>query len=276
MDSGPVVGHIPAKVHSIYQAATTSTKVQSIYQTAPMADDFASNVDFFVSTIDGDSSPHGAGGMDQAFSTSGSLTAHISPLKPSFAWGSQHEFNGSEEPSTVASGPSSAVTPAFGFEETFDPTQCLYDPMRNKHGQPELDYYATGMSRKKIHQDVNVTSPVQDRILYIIDQVAAMGFDSLEEVVEIYYTKTFESTSPLHQHQRLSRNRRLPRLVGSLHTAAKNWDNWERRGFREQITLGAEEIFAEEMDLFIAQNPISKTSEWAPKSMGSDNGDNTR
>lgn len=97
---------------------------------------------------------------------------------------------------------------------------------------------------------VDRTAPVQDRIRHIIDQASRAGFTTFDEAIEAYYIETFDETWPLHLDQRLSRNRRLPRLLGALRDASKEWSHWERRGFQEQITQGAEEILVDELDLF--------------------------
>lgn len=93
-------------------------------------------------------------------------------------------------------------------------------------------------------------APVQDRIRYIVDSVIEAGFTTFDEAIEAYYTETFDDASPLDRDQRLSRNRRLPRLLGALRDASKDWSHWERRGFQEQITQGAEDILVEELELF--------------------------
>ncbi|KAK3312062.1 hypothetical protein B0H66DRAFT_569990 [Apodospora peruviana] len=99
-------------------------------------------------------------------------------------------------------------------------------------------------------RSIDRAAPVQDRIRHIVDSATEAGFTTFDEAIEAYYTESFDETSPLDRDQRLSRNRRLPRLLGALRDASKDWSHWERRGFQEQITQGAEDILLDELDLF--------------------------
>lgn len=103
--------------------------------------------------------------------------------------------------------------------------------------------------------NIDCSSPVQDRIRHIVGQATKAGFATFDEAIEAYYTESFDETSQLDRDQRLSRNRRLPRLLGTLRDASKGWSHWERRGFQEQITQGAEDILVEELNLFKTQCP---------------------
>ncbi|GAB0139053.1 hypothetical protein EsDP_00007269 [Epichloe bromicola] len=93
-------------------------------------------------------------------------------------------------------------------------------------------------------------APLPDRIRHIVDSAIEAGFTTFDEAIEAYYTENFGESSPLDRDQRLSRNRRLPRLLGALRDASKDWSHWERRGFQEQITQGAEDILVDELQLF--------------------------
>nr|POF13532.1 transcription factor zeb2 [Quercus suber] len=93
-------------------------------------------------------------------------------------------------------------------------------------------------------------APLEERIDYVLASIKAVGFKDLNASVTAYYTDTFSDTSPLHAHQRMSRNRRLPRLIAALRASAEDWSEWERRGFCEELLWGAEDIFREECKAF--------------------------
>jgi len=131
-----------------------------------------------------------------------------------------------------------------------------HDTNPNKGLQQRLIPHSAHESRQNNTLNLNATAPIQDCIRYITNKAAVVGFDNLDHTVVAYYTEIFNDTSLLHQNQRLSRNWCLPLLLSTLNTAVKNWSEWERRGFQEQITQGAEEIFIREMILFVASRPI--------------------
>ena len=124
-----------------------------------------------------------------------------------------------------------------------------------------LSNYPTDMSHEDIRWSIDATGPLQDRVRYMRAQAVAMGFGSLDDVVEAYYKQKLEYTSPSYQEQRLSRNRRLSRLLSTLLNAAKDWLEWERRGLQEQITQGAEDILVSELNSYIAQRSINSTGD---------------
>lgn len=49
--------------------------------------------------------------------------------------------------------------------------------------------------------------------------------------------------------------------MSTLYNAAKDWSDWERRGFREQITQAAEDILVEELKSYITQQSMNTTRE---------------
>ena len=197
--------------------------------------------------------------VDQtAFLNFNSLTADFSLEKPSCAWNTPPGLQGPPAPVTSCS--TSGVLAGFELDAFCSP-QSLHGPRPNKEAHLCLSNYPANMPQEDVQRKVDATAPLQDRIRYIIDQAVAIGFGTLDEVVAAYYTEMFEHTSLLCQDQRLSRNRRLPQLLSILHNAAKDWGEWERRGFREQITQGAEEILVEELNSFIAQHSLGAASE---------------
>ena len=206
--------------------------------------------------IDGGCPSHGAEVMDQA------AFLNFSPAEPSCAWNTPHGSRGSQgPPAAVASCSAAGVPTGFGLEDAFCPPLGLHDPSPNKEAQQSLTDYAADVPQEDVRRNVDATAPIQDRVRYIRDQAAAVGFDTLDEVIAAYYTEMFEDTSTLCQDQRLSRNRRLPWLLSTLHNATKNWSEWERRGFQEQITLCAEGILVKEMNSFIVQHPLGAASD---------------
>jgi hypothetical protein len=76
--------------------------------------------------------------------------------------------------------------------------------------------------------------------------VEETGFDSFDELVAAYYGEDFHESSLLAYEQRLSRNRRLPKVIAEVSHAANQWTSWEKRGFQEEILKTSESILAAE------------------------------
>jgi hypothetical protein len=74
----------------------------------------------------------------------------------------------------------------------------------------------------------------------IMEKVRAAGFESFDALVSAYYCGNFGDASPLANEQRLSRNRRLPKVIDNVFQATAQWSAWERRGFQEEIFKTAE------------------------------------
>lgn len=85
-----------------------------------------------------------------------------------------------------------------------------------------------------------------ERIGSIMEAVQAAGFDSFDALVSAYYCDTFGEASSLANEQRLSRNRRLPKVIADVFQATKGWSTWERRGFQEEILKTAESMLISE------------------------------
>ncbi|KAK1997112.1 hypothetical protein LX36DRAFT_87248 [Colletotrichum falcatum] len=172
-----------------------------------------------------------------------------------------------QEPMT--SGPScsaSDILTGFTMEDAFCPTQSLQSrlpgPQQPPSPRPPQEFVAAaeagatrGVNARGAHHfDTPAHTPEssqQARVCYLMEQAAAAGFETLDEAVAAYYTETFEDVPALYQEQRLSRNRRLPRLLNTLQSAARGWSEWERRGFQEQMTMGAEELLVQELNAFV-------------------------
>ncbi|KAH8126488.1 hypothetical protein LI328DRAFT_166060 [Trichoderma asperelloides] len=80
----------------------------------------------------------------------------------------------------------------------------------------------------------------------IMEKVRAAGFDSFDALVSAYYCGNFGEASFLANEQRLSRNRRLPKVIDDVFQATKQWSAWERRGFQEEILKTAESMLKSE------------------------------
>lgn len=79
-----------------------------------------------------------------------------------------------------------------------------------------------------------------------MEKVRAAGFDSFDALVSAYYCGNFGEASFLANEQRLSRNRRLPKVIDDVFQATKQWSAWERRGFQEEILKTAESMLKSE------------------------------
>lgn len=103
----------------------------------------------------------------------------------------------------------------------------------------ESDSTATDM------QDSPKTSP-DESFEWILECAQDSGFDSFDAMVTSYYNTSFGESSPLSNEQRLSRNRRLPKVIADIFHAAGKWSDWERRGFHEEILKTAETMLISE------------------------------
>jgi hypothetical protein len=74
------------------------------------------------------------------------------------------------------------------------------------------------------------------------------GYHDFNALISAYYTSDFPESSSLSNEQRLSRNRRLPKVLFELFQATSSWSEWERRGFQEEILKTAENMLSLEGD----------------------------
>ncbi|KAM0256216.1 hypothetical protein ACHAQJ_005087 [Trichoderma viride] len=98
-----------------------------------------------------------------------------------------------------------------------------------------------------VPQPATENASLDERIEGIMEKVQAAGFDSFDALVSAYYCGTFGEASPLANEQRLSRNRRLPKVIDDVSRATKQWSSWERRGFQEEILKTAESMMKSEV-----------------------------
>ncbi|EHK47618.1 hypothetical protein TRIATDRAFT_51934 [Trichoderma atroviride IMI 206040] len=87
---------------------------------------------------------------------------------------------------------------------------------------------------------------LDERMEGIMQKVRAAGFESFDALVTAYYCGNFVEASPLANEQRLSRNRRLPKVIDNVFQATTQWSAWERRGFQEEILKTAESMLKSE------------------------------
>ncbi|KAL6903113.1 hypothetical protein GGI43DRAFT_401273 [Trichoderma evansii] len=95
---------------------------------------------------------------------------------------------------------------------------------------------------------------LDERMEGIMEKVRAAGFDSFDALVSAYYCGNFGEASFLANEQRLSRNRRLPKVIDNVFQATRQWSAWERRGFQEEILKTAESMLKSEAAS--AHNPL--------------------
>ena len=93
---------------------------------------------------------------------------------------------------------------------------------------------------------VMASQPFDQKFEGIMQSVEAAGFENFDALVTAYYSHTFGDASALAEEQRLSRNRRLPKVIADVSQAAESWSQWEQRGFHEEILKTAESMVVSE------------------------------
>nr|C5H883.1 RecName: Full=Transcription factor radR; AltName: Full=Radicicol biosynthesis cluster regulator [Floropilus chiversii]ACM42404.1 RadR putative transcriptional regulator [Floropilus chiversii] len=83
-------------------------------------------------------------------------------------------------------------------------------------------------------------SSLDERLEYVLERAEQVGFDNFDSLVTAYYSETFHGSSRLASEQRLSRNRRLPRVIAEIFRAASHWSAWERGGMNQEVIKSAE------------------------------------
>lgn len=89
---------------------------------------------------------------------------------------------------------------------------------------------------------------LDDKFEFLLECTQAIGSDNFDALAITYYTGKFGSSTPLANEQRLSRNRGLPKLIGEVHNAAREWSDWERRGFYEEVLRTTELVLVGEVE----------------------------
>jgi hypothetical protein len=90
----------------------------------------------------------------------------------------------------------------------------------------------------------------------ILDFVRSTEFGIFDAVVLEYYTEHFEEGTKVHNAQKLSRNRELPRVLRGLQDDVKQWARWEASGYKDEIIRSAECILVEEFNRLL-NNPLA-------------------
>lgn len=91
---------------------------------------------------------------------------------------------------------------------------------------------------------------LHSRFNYVLDCAKAVGFESFDALVSLYYTANFEDSSSLSSEQRLSRMRRLPGVIAAIRDSSEGWTQWERQGYQDEILQSAESILGAEFRRF--------------------------
>ncbi|KAL0936939.1 uncharacterized protein CTRU02_209155 [Colletotrichum truncatum] len=128
---------------------------------------------------------------------------------------------------------------------------------RSQHGLPETPSSIASAANKTTENQYptidrssppmpNREAPLDERLGSVMEQAKAVGFTSFDELVMAYYGEQLGESSPLANEQRLSRNRRLPRVVSEIFHRASEWSVWERRGFYEEMLKIAETMLTSE------------------------------
>ncbi|KFA65626.1 hypothetical protein S40285_05346 [Stachybotrys chlorohalonatus IBT 40285] len=135
-------------------------------------------------------------------------------------------------------------------------SSSLGHPMHHDASSTDMAFTAsipgTGVSNMSTgHETTPQLAPHQEKTLdqrfeRIMEQVEAAGFENFDALVTTYYKAKFDDVSPLANEQRLSRNRRLPKVVSEIFQAASSWTPWERNGFHEELLKSTESMLTSE------------------------------
>lgn len=156
---------------------------------------------------------------------------------------------------TAAISQPASMTPVMGFQATPESLALSDRPSsmeQGSHSPPrEMGHYKHDSicSQDPLFKPSELPN-MEERLRFVTDQAKAMGFPSFDDAVMAYYNHSFPESSPLYNEQRLSRNRRLPRVLATVRESAQEWSEWERRGFQEEIVRSAEENLVREFHAF--------------------------
>ena len=104
---------------------------------------------------------------------------------------------------------------------------------------------------------------LNERFEFMLECTQAVGSDNFDSLAIAYYTGKFGPCTPLSNEQRLSRNRGVPKLIREVHSAAREWSDWERRGFYDEVLKTTELVLVGE---------VARASESLREVMGSSEG----
>ncbi|KAK3403411.1 hypothetical protein B0T20DRAFT_26059 [Sordaria brevicollis] len=83
---------------------------------------------------------------------------------------------------------------------------------------------------------------LDERVESVMERVETAGFDSFDSLATLYYNAKFGDSSSLAVEQRLSRNRRLPKLFADVFSAAQDWGPWEQRPLFDEVLRMSESM----------------------------------
>lgn len=131
------------------------------------------------------------------------------------------------------------------------PQQVPADPMDGMtfHHTAEAPPNATTTTTTTTATATRTSSPapsLDDRLTTILAHLQQAGFDSFDALAAAYYSSSLPEPSRLAREQRLSRNRRLPRVMAEIFRAAAGWSTWERAGVNQEVIRAAECLLVEE------------------------------
>ncbi|KAK3351098.1 hypothetical protein B0H65DRAFT_108080 [Neurospora tetraspora] len=87
---------------------------------------------------------------------------------------------------------------------------------------------------------------LDERMESVMERVETAGFDSFDSLATLYYKAKFGDSSSLAVEQRLSRNRRLPKLFADVFSAAQEWGAREQRPLFDEILRMSEGMLISE------------------------------
>lgn len=94
---------------------------------------------------------------------------------------------------------------------------------------------------------VRSNKSVEKQLETVMEAVSAAGFDNLDSFITAYYCATLSGTSPLATQQRLSRQRRLPRVLADVFEASVQWKSSEQQALHEEFARIAQLLLAAEI-----------------------------
>lgn len=101
----------------------------------------------------------------------------------------------------------------------------------------------TGTYRPRVRRQ-----SLEDRFEFVRLCVAAVGFPSIDAVVDKYYTAEFRHIAPVARQQRVSRHTKLPLLLADLRNSTQTWTQWEAHGYQSEIMKSAAALIHDERE----------------------------
>ncbi len=159
----------------------------------------------------------GGVGLDLDFDTYDVWNGNVFAQEPRYSLGSVSSFATSQQPSV------SSDMHLTGFQ-VMDSDKHTLRPQDSPENNLKLD----------------------ERFKVILECINSIGFDNFDALVSAYYSEQFSESSPLSHEQRISRKRRLPKVVAEVLQAAANWSDREREGLQEEVLKQTESVLVAE------------------------------